>query len=84
MAAVWITRFINATNTPIRVSSTDGTWRLLVFSRQLGVGEEITIPPQRLTDTTLTLPIKYQMYVDALNDVLLSLACGDPLEPLVR
>ncbi len=61
-------------------------WNLAIMSvsRQLGVGEEITIPPQRLTDTTLTLPIKYQMHVDALNDVLLSLACGDPLEPLVR
>jgi hypothetical protein len=50
MAATWITRFINATNTPIRVSNTDASWRPWVNGRQLAVGEEITIGPQRLTD----------------------------------
>jgi hypothetical protein len=54
VAAVWITRFINATNTPIRVSATDGTWRPRVSGRQLAVGEEMTIASQRLTDTTTT------------------------------
>jgi len=56
MAAVWITRFINATNTPIRVSSNDATWRPWINGRQLTVGEEITIPPQRLTDTFVPSP----------------------------
>jgi hypothetical protein len=53
MAAVWITRFINATNSPINVSSDDGTWRPWIGSQKLERNEEYTISPQRLTDTTV-------------------------------
>jgi hypothetical protein len=56
MAAVWITRFINSTNSPIQVSSTDSTWRPWVYGRQLAVGEQLTLPPQRLTDQFIPIP----------------------------
>jgi hypothetical protein len=56
MAAVWITRFINATNTPIRVSSDDASWRPWVGGRQLARNEEITIEAQRLQDVFVPIP----------------------------
>lgn len=56
MAAVWITRFINDTDTPITISSTDPTWRPWIGGTRVSVNQPFTVPPRRTSPTFVPLP----------------------------